>query len=97
MTRAARERRRTVRRWRAFRTVQAAFVPPPGERGSLPPGRFRKTLRLGGCGRARCPLCHGEKLDGRPTFREEVARRGYREALREADLAHLDRRQRLRA
>jgi hypothetical protein len=61
------------------------------------PGHFRKARRIGGCGRARCRLCHAEKLDGRPTRREEEARFELREALREAGLPYLDRRQRLRA
>lgn len=36
----------------------------------LQPGRFRKSQRIGGCGRPRGWLCHSDKLAGRPTLRE---------------------------
>jgi hypothetical protein len=34
-------------------------------------GRFRKTLRCNGCGRARCSLCHPEKFPKRQPTRQE--------------------------
>ena len=40
----------------------------------IEPGRFRKALRCGGCGRARCQLCHSEKYPKRiPTRKEQQA------------------------
>ncbi len=37
-------------------------------------GRFRKSLRCAGCGKARCQLCHSEKFPKRkPTRKEEQA------------------------
>lgn len=34
-------------------------------------GRFRKTLRCAGCGRARCQVCHPEKFPKRQPTRAE--------------------------
>lgn len=34
-------------------------------------GRFRKSLRCGGCGRARCQVCHPEKFPKRERTRQE--------------------------
>jgi hypothetical protein len=34
-------------------------------------GKFRKTLRCSGCGRARCQLCHPEKYPKRIPTRQE--------------------------
>lgn len=35
-------------------------------------GRYRKSLRCGGCGRARCQVCHPEKFPRRvPTLQEK--------------------------
>jgi hypothetical protein len=97
MKRPARERGRSVRVWRVFRSLNSGIGTFSGDGWVSQPGRFRKARRIGGCGRARCRLCHSGKIDGRPTRREERARFELREALREAGLAALDRRQRLRA
>lgn len=41
-------------------------------------GRFRKTLRCAGCGRARCQVCHSEKFPKRtPTRQEQQAQRDF--------------------
>jgi hypothetical protein len=37
----------------------------------IEPGRFRKALRCGGCGRARCQVCHSEKFPKRTLTRKE--------------------------
>lgn len=34
-------------------------------------GRFRKTMRCGGCGRARCQICHSYKFPKRQLTRQE--------------------------
>jgi hypothetical protein len=34
-------------------------------------GRFRKSLKCAGCGRARCQLCHPEKYPKRTPTRQE--------------------------
>ena len=60
MKRAAFERRRTISVWRrhlASHGADAALCACDYQ-----PGRFRKGQRVGGCGNARCYLCHGEKL-----------------------------------
>jgi hypothetical protein len=45
------------------------------------PGRFRKALRCGGCGVARCQVCHPDKYPKRiPTRQEQTAKRDDREA-----------------
>lgn len=43
--------------------VNAAYAPEKG--------RFRKALRRGGCGRARCQVCHPEKFPKRELTRQE--------------------------
>jgi hypothetical protein len=48
-------------------------------------GRFRKKDAYD-CGNARCYLCHSDKLLGRPTFVESVARLSAREQIDEARL-----------
>jgi hypothetical protein len=47
------------------RSKQWRTLSPGAE--SVERGRFRKRKPLD-CGRARCGLCHGEKLHGRPSF-----------------------------
>lgn len=37
----------------------------------IPAGRYRKTLRCGGCGRARCQVCHSDKFPKRRLTRQE--------------------------
>jgi len=59
-------------------------------------GRFRKSVRVGGCTKSRCLLCHYSKIMGYPGYREAAANDGYREDLRELGLNGLYRRQRVR-
>lgn len=66
MQRAAREYARSLRqhrRWLEHMRARGLTV------AALAPNRFRKQLRTGGCGHARCWLCHGDKLAQRPTPR----------------------------
>lgn len=56
------------------------YIGPPHDRYVPDTGKFRKTLRCGGCGRARCQLCHPEKYPKRiPTRQELQARRDLHE------------------
>jgi hypothetical protein len=80
MQRAAIERVRTIRTWRNHLRTHGAQVLCTCE---LQPGRFRKSQRVGGCGRARCWLCHSDKLSGRLTMRELRAVADYSEGLTE--------------
>ena len=59
MQRAALERARTRNVWKAH---VRAHTGPLVCACDLQPGRFRKGQRVGGCGRTRCWLCHGDKL-----------------------------------
>ena len=60
MKRANEERPRTLRVWRQH---LVGHGPGPVDCVcELQPGRFRKGERVGGCGKARCLLCHGDKL-----------------------------------
>ncbi|HEY9099724.1 MAG TPA: hypothetical protein VIN38_12720 [Thiobacillus sp.] len=82
MQRAARERIRTRnqhKRWLAL--ARARGLPIPVLSANL----FRKRLRVGGCGNARCWLCHGDKLSQRltPQGRRAVAR--FTEAISDLD------------
>lgn len=43
-------------------------------------GRFRKTVRCNGCGRARCQVCHPEKFPKRiPTMKEQNTQYDWRD------------------
>lgn len=44
-------------------------------------GRFRKGLRVAGCGNARCWLCDGSKLSNEPTIGSRRSVATYREDL----------------
>jgi hypothetical protein len=84
MRRAALERPRTLRVWGRHLARHLALSPTAILCVcEFQPGRFRKGERVGGCGRARCYLCHGAKLLGIPTCRERVARISYHEWLAE--------------
>lgn len=81
MKRAATERTRTLHRWRAHLRGHDAKVDCACERQA---GRFRKGQRVGGCRRARCWLCHGDKLAGLPTLQERRAEGRMRSGIAEA-------------
>jgi hypothetical protein len=69
--RAAQERKRTLQVWRRYLSLHE-----PGTglcACELQPGRFRKGRRVGGCGKSRCYLCHGEKLLKQPTLQQRRA------------------------
>ena len=89
MRRAAIEKHRTLRVWRAH---LATHEQPVVCTCDLEPGRFRKSQRVGGCGRARCWLCHSDKLVGRPTQADVRAIAKYREGLIEVRLAGISKR-----
>ena len=67
MKRAAIEKPRTVHTWRNHVATHHGQLICDCE---LQPGRFRKSQRIGGCGRPRCWLCHPDKLAGRPTIQQ---------------------------
>ena len=46
-------------------------------------GRFRKGQRIGGCGNARCWLCHSEKLGRELTPKELRSVQTFKEGLAE--------------
>ena len=74
MRRAALERARTVRTWKAHNRI-IHNGRPTGCACDGQPGRFRKGQRIGGCGRVRCRVCKSHKLDREAAFRD------YREAV----------------
>jgi hypothetical protein len=81
MQRASVERLRTMRVWRQHLSRHGPGpLTCPCE---WQVGRFRKGQRVGGCGKARCYLCHGDKLLKRPTLQQRRADRSYREWLHE--------------
>ena len=80
MRRASLERARTLRVWRSHLSWIHEGN-PEGCLCELQPGRFRKTQRVGGCGKTRCFLCHPDKLLGCPTrqrLRSDVSNREWR-------------------
>ena len=48
------------------------YVGPPHNQYVPDTGRFRKTLKCAGCGRARCQVCHPEKYPKRTLTRKEI-------------------------
>lgn len=81
MRRAALEKARTIQTWRRHLATHGADVACECD---LQPGRFRKSQRLGGCGRSRCWLCHFAKLARIPTLRDRRAFADEREGILEA-------------
>ena len=65
------------RRIKQYRNLHAGWlnynVPNTGDRAAYQPtpGRYRKTLRCGGCTRARCQVCHSDKFPKRTPTRQE--------------------------
>lgn len=81
MKRAHQERPRTVRMWRQHLSLHdPELLLCPCE---FQPGRFRKGQRIGGCGKARCDVCHGDKLRKRPTRQQRWSDLSYKEWVRE--------------
>lgn len=81
MQRASVERPRTVQVWRQHLARHSPEVLTC--RCEQQAGRFRKGQRVGGCGKARCYLCHGDKLLQRPTLQQRRADLACHEGLRE--------------
>ena len=81
MQRAHEERLRTIHVWRQHLAWHGAG--PLTCVCEFQIGRFRKGQRVGGCGKARCYLCHGEKLCKRPTLQQRRADISYKEWLHE--------------
>jgi hypothetical protein len=50
----------------------AGWLDPLDTRFLPDAGRFRKSLRCAGCGRARCQVCHPEKFPKRQPTRQEI-------------------------
>ena len=50
----------------------AGWLDPSDTRFLPDAGRFRKSLRCAGCGRARCQVCHPEKFPKRQPTRQEI-------------------------
>src|SRR3989442_3642090 len=86
MRRAAIEKSRTLRIWRGHLTTHGGKIACDCE---LQPGRFRKSQRIGGCGRPRCWLCHFDKLAGLPTVSDLRSFATEREGLAEAAATNL--------
>jgi hypothetical protein len=83
MKRAAQERMKTLTTWR--RHLATHVSKPDLCACELQPGRFRKGQRIGGCGKAKCYVCHCEKLlkkPRRPQRRSDESWREWRRALR---------------
>ncbi len=70
MRRAAAERAQTISTWREHLGTHLVEILCICEFQS---GRFRKSQRVGGCGKSRCWLCHGAKLEKLATPGEKRA------------------------
>lgn len=82
MKRAANERRRTLSTWRTHLAEHTGNILCACE---FQPGRFRKSERVGSCGRSRCWLCHGDKLAGVARHRDLRELVKYREGVNELE------------
>lgn len=80
MKRAAEERSRTRNVWRRHLQAHRGAVACVCE---FQVGRFRKGQRIGGCGHARCWLCHSEKLGREPTIQQLRGMATFKDGLRE--------------
>ncbi len=78
MRRASLERPRTLRVWRAHKRLIHDDL-ATGCICDEQPGRFRKGQRVGGCGRPRCLICKGHKLNNELTYRDYRAAWAYHE------------------
>ena len=78
MRRAFVERQRALRVWRAHNRLVHAGMDTSCVCDQQP-GRFRKGQKIGGCGKSRCWLCKGHKLEKRPTVRDYRKAISYRE------------------
>lgn len=78
MKRYAQDSALIARRARQWHTLSSS-----GSADSAQPGRFRKRKPLD-CGRARCGLCHSEKLHHRPSHADKRAAEAAAHDLREA-------------
>jgi hypothetical protein len=87
MKRANSEKRHTVQVWR----VHLSWHGPGPLAGhcKLQIGPVRKGQRARGCGKARCYLCHGDKLLQRPTLQRRRLDMSYKEWQREQTEATL--------
>jgi len=83
MRRAAFERARTLRIWKLHLQLSHPGPEPPGCICEFQPGRFRKSERVGGCGKVRCWLCKRAKLLHTPMRRERISNISYDEWLLE--------------
>ena len=81
MRRAAEEKVRTLNVWRRHLWTHRGTVACVCE---LQIGRFRKSQRIGGCGNARCWVCHSAKLSGELTLQQLRGAAIYTEGLAEA-------------
>lgn len=80
MRRAAQERARSLRVWRQHLKLHGKEALHCACENQA--GRFRKGQRIGGCGNARCYLCHGDKLLKRPSRQQQQSNIAFREALK---------------
>ncbi|ODU38456.1 MAG: hypothetical protein ABS92_13705 [Thiobacillus sp. SCN 63-374] len=79
MQRAAREKCRALQQRKRWLVLARAQGIPADAR---PANFFRKHQRIGGCGKARCWLCHGGKLAQHPTPQTRRAAARFAEAMR---------------
>jgi hypothetical protein len=84
MRRATLEKHRTIQTWRPHLATHGLTLICECE---LQSGRFRKSQRVGGCGRPRCYLCHFAKLTDQPTVRDMRYLASRREGLAETEAA----------
>jgi hypothetical protein len=77
MKRYHEERQIMENRAKKYRSINSGwlsyFVPNTGEPAKQTEvGRYRKSLRCGGCGRARCQVCHSDKFPKRKLTQKEI-------------------------
>jgi hypothetical protein len=90
MKRYHEEKKLMESRAKAYRQINSGWlsysVPNtgPSDREEIEVGRYRKALRCGGCGRARCQVCHSDKFPKRKLTHKEIkSLQSFREQQRE--------------
>lgn len=75
MRRYHEEKHIIARRSKKYRQINAGWLPRSdvdGKSHIIDDGQFRKSMRCGGCTRARCQVCHPEKYPKRIPTRKEA-------------------------
>ena len=81
MYRAAKERARALRIWKAHIDIIHGGDHDTGCTCDIQVNRFRKAQKKAGCGKPGCVMCHYEKIFSIPTIADKKANDRYKDSL----------------